>query len=102
MLLVTYVAKWTIIGRLVPGNYPVWGWYHLRWWVVHQLACASEVALYHIAGPHLLSRYLKRMGCALGSNVQIRTVFISDYDLISIGDDTIIDEVGKSYCISFR
>lgn len=96
MLLVTFAVKWALIGRLVPGNYPVWGWYHLRWWVVHQMSCASEVALRHIAGTDIFPWYLSLMGCEIGSDVQVKTVYISDYDLISIGDGSVIDDVSSS------
>ena len=32
------VTKWTLMGRYREGNYPLWGWVYLRWWMVRCLA----------------------------------------------------------------
>ena len=34
---VTIAAKWIIIGKYKEGVYPMWGWYHTRWWIVQKI-----------------------------------------------------------------
>ncbi len=33
-LLISIAIKWLVIGRYKPGQYPVWGFYYFRWWLV--------------------------------------------------------------------
>jgi hypothetical protein len=52
--IVAIAGKWAIIGRFRPGQYPLWGSYYLRWWMVSWLQsvattwcpmCASAAAV---------------------------------------------------------
>jgi hypothetical protein len=89
----TILAKWLVIGRYRVGAHPVWGFYHLRWLFVYRLVTASEVFLKHFAGTFMMNWYLKLMGASIGRGAVIRTVVVSDFDLITIGDNTFIGEV---------
>jgi hypothetical protein len=96
----TIIAKWLVIGRYRAGAHPVWGFYHLRWLFVYRLVTASEVFLKHFAGTFMMNCYLKLMGASIGRGAVIRTVVVSDFDLITIGDNTFIGEVSnKIKCI---
>lgn len=33
----TIGAKWLLLGRVKPGQYPLWGWFYFRWWLVQGL-----------------------------------------------------------------
>lgn len=35
--LIAVACKWFIIGKYVPGRYPYFGAYYLRWWLVEQI-----------------------------------------------------------------
>lgn len=40
--------KWIVIGRYKEGLYPMWGPYHMRWWLVQKaLMICNEVWLFH-------------------------------------------------------
>jgi hypothetical protein len=93
LICITIIAKWLVIGRYRPGAHPVWGFYHLRWLFVYRLVSASEVFLKHFAGTFLMNWYLRLMGASVGSGVVVRTVVVSDFDVITIGDNTFIGEV---------
>src|SRR5262245_2776925 len=44
--------KWLLLGRIRPGSHPLWGGYHLRWWLAHRLI--ESVHLDQLAGTPML------------------------------------------------
>lgn len=71
----------------------MWGVYHLRWLFVHRLVNASEVFLKHFAGTFVMNWYLRAMGASIGRGAVIHTVVVSDFDLITIGENASIGAV---------
>lgn len=92
-MVLTAITKWVFIGRYAPGVHPVWGVYFTLWWIVHRLVGITQVALGHLSGTPLLQWYLKLLGVKIGKGVDLRTVTITDFDLISIGGGCSISEV---------
>ena len=46
--LLAIAFKWILIGRYKEGIYPMWGWYHTRWWLVQKiLAVGGMVSQVH-------------------------------------------------------
>jgi len=41
--LLVVAVKWLVIGRFCAGEYPLWGFYYLRFWVVKKLVEAAPV-----------------------------------------------------------
>jgi hypothetical protein len=35
-------TKWALMGRYREGNYPLWGWMYLRWWMVSACPVAQR------------------------------------------------------------
>ena len=33
--------KWILVGKYREGVYPMWGWYHTRWWLVQKILAIS-------------------------------------------------------------
>ncbi len=93
VIFITIIAKWLVIGCYRAGAHPVWGFYHLRWLFVHRLVSASEVFLKHFAGTFMMNWYLRMMGASIGKGAVVRTVVVSDFDVITIGENTFIGEV---------
>ena len=31
---ITLAVKWVVIGKMKEGDYPLWGTYYFRWWLV--------------------------------------------------------------------
>jgi non-ribosomal peptide synthetase-like protein len=88
LLTLSIVAKWTVVGRFKPGNYPVWGMYYFRWWLVTRLQRLSGAQF--LAGTPLMAMYLRLMGAKIGSGSILNSSLCSIFDLLSIGDNTCI------------
>jgi non-ribosomal peptide synthetase-like protein len=86
MLTVAIALKWLIIGRYKPGEYPLWGWYYFRFWLV--TAIEGTVPVSYLSGTPLLSVYLRLMGAKVGKNVFIQSDHFAIYDLLTLGDDS--------------
>jgi non-ribosomal peptide synthetase-like protein len=80
------IAKWLLIGRYRAGSYPLWGRYHLRWWLARQFQKAIPTQL--MIGTPFLAWYYRLMGARIGQNCYLGTDVISDFDLIQVGSDT--------------
>lgn len=83
LLTVALVAKWVLIGRYAPGEYPLWGDFHRRWWLVDRLLAVSGVGL--LAGTPVLPWYLRLLGARIGPGVHLDTVRFGAFDLLTIG-----------------
>ncbi len=71
LLGVAVSAKWVLLGRIRPGRHPLWGWYYLRWWFVHNLV--SALPLDYLAGTPLLPLVYRWLGARIGKDVHIGT-----------------------------
>ncbi|MEU9253728.1 Pls/PosA family non-ribosomal peptide synthetase [Streptomyces sp. NPDC048270] len=82
-------AKWTLIGRFTPREFPVWSLGYVRWWLVKTLIRSSPARMF--AGSPLYAAYLRALGAKIGRNVAIFSTHIPVCtDLITIGDGTVI------------
>ncbi len=88
MLAAAVAIKWVVIGRYRAGEYPLWGSYYFRWWLVNTIQGAIPVA--YLAGTPLLNIYYRLMGARIGANVHLGAENFSIFDLLEIGDDTSI------------
>ncbi|MEV7562465.1 Pls/PosA family non-ribosomal peptide synthetase [Streptomyces sp. NPDC089795] len=89
LCLVPIVAKWTLIGRFTPREFPVWSLGYVRWWLVKTLIRTSPARLF-VASP-LYVVYLRALGANIGRNVAIFSTHIPVCaDLLTIGDGTVI------------
>jgi non-ribosomal peptide synthetase-like protein len=80
--------KWAVIGRFKPGDYPLWGAYYFRWWLVRRVL--SIVPTNFLAGTPMLAVYFRLLGARIGANAFIRTNDIDAPDLVQIGRGAII------------
>jgi non-ribosomal peptide synthetase-like protein len=89
LCLLPVVAKWLLIGRWKPAEFPVWGPAYLRFWIVKALLHTSPTAL--LVGNPLYVLYLRALGARIGPGVTIlsRTVPVCT-DLLTIGAGTVI------------
>ena len=88
MLLVLIATKWLVLGKVRAGNYPLWGFYYLRWWIVTRVL--GVIPTDYLVGTPLLALYLRLLGAKIGKNVYLGTDLIGSFDLIHIGDDSSI------------
>src|SRR5439155_24847130 len=90
LLIVAVMSKWLVLGRVQSGRYPLWGWYHLRWWFVQ--TTIAGLPLDYLAGTPLLPFVYRLFGAQIGRDVHIATERLAAFDLISIGDEASIDD----------
>ncbi|HVW38358.1 MAG TPA: amino acid adenylation domain-containing protein, partial [Pirellulales bacterium] len=88
MLCLAVAAKWLVIGRYKAGDYPLWGWYYYRWWLVNSIV--GSIPVNYLAGTPLLNWFFRAMGAKIGPNVHLASDDCSTFDLLSIGADTAI------------
>ena len=83
-LLLSIALKWIVIGRYRPGQYPVWGSYYFRWWLVTRFQMLSWSEMF--VGTPLMSLYYRAMGAKVGRHCTIGTPLCAAFDLVTIAD----------------
>ena len=84
--IVTILAKWILLGRVVEGDYPIWGWYYCRFWFVRKLQRITvSMHTWELQGTPFMAWYLRALGCKIGPNCYLHTV-VEGFDLITIGE----------------
>ncbi len=91
------VAKWTLVGRWTPREFPVWSPAYLRFWIVKVLLHANPMILF--VGNPLYVLYLRALGARIGKGVTIlsRQVPVCT-DLLTIGAGTIVRKDSHFLC----
>jgi carbonic anhydrase/acetyltransferase-like protein (isoleucine patch superfamily) len=84
------VLKWTLLGRIRPGQHRLDSWYYVRKWFVDK---TMELSL-EVVGPLYASVYLspwyRMLGAKLGYGAEISTASFISPDLLSIGAESFI------------
>lgn len=93
------VAKWILIGRWKPCEFPVWSLTYLRFWTVKSLLHANPMIL--LVGNPLYVLYLRALGARIGKNVTILSHAVPVCtDLLTIGAGTVIRK--DSFFLCYR
>jgi len=93
----TIAAKWLIIGRYKAGDYPIWGSYYFRCWLVETILHLSPFQF--LSNSPLYIHALRLLGVKIGQNVNLGAVDIGAFDLLEIGDGS---SFGSSVLINNR
>ncbi|MFI4962218.1 MAG: amino acid adenylation domain-containing protein, partial [Legionellales bacterium] len=80
----TIAAKWLLIGRVKPGEYPLWGWFYFRWWLVQGLQ-NNVSQIKYITGTPIINLYYRLLGAKIGSNCYIATTNLAVPDVLTLG-----------------
>ncbi|WP_455351499.1 Pls/PosA family non-ribosomal peptide synthetase [Streptomyces sp. SYSU K217416] len=93
------VAKWILIGRWEPREFPVWGLTYLRFWTVKALVRANPMIFF--VGNPLYVLYLRALGARIGKGVTIlsHTIPVCT-DLLTIGAGTVVRK--DSFFLCYR
>jgi non-ribosomal peptide synthetase-like protein len=78
----TVALKWLIIGRFRAGEYPLWGWYYLRFWLVKKLVEAAPTQL--LSATPFLAVFYRLLGANIGPNVYLGTTRVMTFDLLTL------------------
>ncbi|WP_392538753.1 Pls/PosA family non-ribosomal peptide synthetase [Legionella sp. 227] len=88
-LFITICLKWILLGRVKPGEYPLWGWFYFRWWLVQRLLKNLFLAKFLVGSP-LAAIYYRLLGARIGKNCHLGSMQVSAHDLLTVGDNTSI------------
>jgi non-ribosomal peptide synthetase-like protein len=83
--------KWLLLGRIKPGNYPLWGSYYIRWWFVLRVQ-KTLAPVMQLASSPLINIFCRLMGAKIGRNCYIATDQLFAFDLLSIGENSSINQ----------
>ncbi len=81
-------VKWIALGRARPGDYPVWGGYFVRWWIVQKALRLAPTRF--LVGTPLMGGYLRLLGAKVGKDCYLGTAQTAVPDLLEIGAGTSI------------
>ena len=82
------ISKWLFIGRFKEGDYPIWGFYFFRWWLVKNFQ--RLVFGQYLKGTPLFPIALKLFGADVAANSYLSNIDIGAHDLIKIGKNATI------------
>ena len=89
-MLLSIAAKWLIVGRFKAGDYPLWGSYYFRWWLVRRIIAVTATP--YIAGTPMIRGYYRMLGARIGKRAYLGTGVIDTADLFACGDDAIVSD----------
>ncbi len=105
LCLTVLVLKWLLIGRVRPGQHPLWSCWCSRWDYVY-VAWARYAArsLRRLEGTALLTAYLRAMGVTIGRDVVLGPQFaqVVDPDMIIIGDGATVSAMFQAHTFEDR
>ena len=94
LLVVLLVAgiKWAVVGRYRPRVEPLWSGFVRRTEFVTGIyeAAAVPVLLATLTGTALLGPLLRLFGAKVGRRTLIDTTYLTEFDLVEIGDDVAV------------
>ena len=86
--MISVIVKWVVIGRFKAGDYPLWGTYYFRWWLVNTMQGLAPMEF--LNGTPLFPMYLRMMGVKIADDAQVGALKLGAEDLVTIGSDVSI------------
>ena len=92
-VLVVAAIKWVVVGRYRPRVEPLWSRFVRRTEFVTGVyeAAAVPALLAMLTGTPLMGPALRLFGVKVGRRSLIHTTYITEFDLVRLGDDAVID-----------
>ncbi|NUP73451.1 MAG: amino acid adenylation domain-containing protein [Sinomonas sp.] len=92
-VLAVVALKWLVVGRYRPRVEPLWGRFVRRTELVTALYETAAVPglLVWLAGTPWMGPVLRLFGARIGKRTCISTTFLTEFDLVHIGDDVAVD-----------
>jgi non-ribosomal peptide synthetase-like protein len=92
--IVTVLLKWLLIGKYKAEQKPMWTWKVWRSEAVTTTyeALAVPFLLEYLKGTPWLPLILRLLGVKTGKRVLMNTTDVTEYDMVSIGDDAAMNE----------
>ena len=92
VVLAVATTKWLVVGRYRPRVEPLWSRFVRRTEFVTALyeTAAVPALLAALAGTPLLGPALRLFGAGIGKRCWIATTFLTEFDLVRVGDDACV------------
>ena len=92
--LFAFVAKWILVGQYVQSDWPLWSSYVWRSELVVALceSLADPLIINSLRGTPFISAWLRFMGTRVGSYAYIDSLQITEFDLVTIGNEATIGQ----------
>ena len=91
IIIVTVILKWVIIGRYKEGRWSTKSVYYLRWWFVDKLITQATSIIRMYPYYCIYGIWFRLMGARISSTSKLYTSDLREFDLLCIGDLTVID-----------
>ncbi|KAJ3030349.1 UNVERIFIED_CONTAM: hypothetical protein HDU68_009383 [Siphonaria sp. JEL0065] len=92
-LICTILIKWIFLQTVKPGDYPIRGTFHLRWWMVNiSFQIAKTLLLPFLRESQLFNVYLRALGFRIGRGTIVDTVNLSGFECVEIGDFSFVGD----------
>lgn len=91
---VVVATKWLLLGRIRPGERPLWSTF--VW--MNELVTALQdelvdpLLLRPLLGTPIVAWFFRALGATIGRRVHLATTCFTEWDLVRIGDDVSLDE----------
>jgi non-ribosomal peptide synthetase-like protein len=85
-----FVYKWILLGKVKPGNYPIYSSFGLRKWWIDRLMSMSLEMMPTLYSTLYLLPWLRMLGAKIGARTEISTATNVTPDLLSIGTASFI------------
>ena len=103
MLLLCIIFKWLVIGRYRERTTPIWRGYYLRWWLVKAFLKPTQwLVLPCLRQTCILNHFYRALGAKIGRNVVINTLFVGEFDLLTIEDNVTVEMDAILFCAELR
>ena len=105
LCLLAVAVKWTLLGRIKPGQHPFWAGWCGRWDFMYVTwESWARAAIGHLEGTLLLNWYLRAMGATLGKRVVLGPGFsqVVDPDMLIIEDDATVNAMFQAHTFEDR
>ncbi len=76
--------KWLIIGKFKAGEYPLWGLYYFRFWLVKKLVEGAPTQL--LSATPFLNVFYRLLGARIGHGVYLGSTRLMCFDLLTLDD----------------
>jgi non-ribosomal peptide synthetase-like protein len=77
-------CKWLILGKAKEGDYPLWGAYYFRYWLVNTIL--RLVPSQFMNGTPVYPLYLRLLGVKVARDAQLSSHTVGAHDLVTIGE----------------
>ncbi len=92
-VLIVVAFKWIVMGRYRPSESPLWSGFVWRTELLTAMhENLADPFLVHVTvGTPLVNWFFRMLGAKIGSRVYLDTTYLTEFDLVNIGDDVCIN-----------